>query len=217
MPIFEEVAAALRLVGARHRDIACLEIFGSLARGDQNAGSDVDVLLSFVRRLEPGGFHYFGRLDELAEEMSAAVGGRVDLHDRSGAEQCPNALRRASALNSARVVYGERGEAKLLTEVSREARQALAAVRAGNRRGFFEDILRVIGAVGALSIVGHTLGRLDAPTRERLAARGAPVPLLLSLPARIGEGWQIDGEFLWKTAIESMEPLLAAIGPLSTA
>ena len=105
-PSFEQAAEALRALGARHPDIARLEIFGSVAAGRAQAGSDLDVFLSFVPDKAPRGFAYFGRLDELAEEMRAAVGVPVDLHERASAEECENPLRRESALRGARLVYG---------------------------------------------------------------------------------------------------------------
>ena len=46
---FEKVAARLRIFGKAHPEIACLEVFGSVADGDAGPGSDVDVLVTFHR------------------------------------------------------------------------------------------------------------------------------------------------------------------------
>ena len=105
-PSFEDAAAALRALGARHSDIERLEIFGSVARGEAKEGSDLDVLLAFKEGRRPHGWDCFGRLDDLAEEIRAALGVEVDLHERVSAELCLNAQRRASVLSGARLVYG---------------------------------------------------------------------------------------------------------------
>ena len=105
-PTFEQATEILRALGARHPNIARLEVFGSVAAGRAKPGSDLDVMITFrAGHSKGGGFAYFARLDDLADEMAAAVGVPVDLHTRAGAEQCPNPLRRASMLSGARPAY----------------------------------------------------------------------------------------------------------------
>jgi hypothetical protein len=53
--------------------VKSLSLFGSVARGDANAQSDVDILVEFDR---PTG--YFG-LVQLQEHLEKLLGGRVDL------------------------------------------------------------------------------------------------------------------------------------------
>ena len=105
-PSFERAAAGLRAVGARHPDIARLEIFGSVAAGEAKAGSDLDVLIVFRAGQQPLDAIQPHALLELTDEMVAGLGVPVDLHERLNAERCEDPLRRASVLNGARLVYG---------------------------------------------------------------------------------------------------------------
>jgi len=58
-----------------------LSIFGSVARGDDEPGSDLDVLVEFeVPRRKPLGLVEYGRLED---ELSARAGKKVDLVFRS--------------------------------------------------------------------------------------------------------------------------------------
>lgn len=50
-------------------------LFGSVARGDATAGSDVDVLVD----LQPGGGNELLRVSGIAEELSLMLGRRVDV------------------------------------------------------------------------------------------------------------------------------------------
>lgn len=59
-----------------------VHVFGSVARGDSDADSDVDVLVDFVEH--SGGFAYFGRLEDLRRALSDALGRDVDVVDRAG-------------------------------------------------------------------------------------------------------------------------------------
>lgn len=56
--------------------IASLALFGSVARGEQTEGSDVDLLVDLA---QPMGFAFFDLIDELEQ----LLGGRVDLIERS--------------------------------------------------------------------------------------------------------------------------------------
>jgi uncharacterized protein len=60
--------AELRALGVR-----ALSIFGSVARDEATAGSDVDVLVEFDRPV--GFFHLF----DVQEQLEALLGCRVDL------------------------------------------------------------------------------------------------------------------------------------------
>lgn len=53
--------------------IARLAIFGSVARGEAKAGSDVDVLVEFIGRAD------FDRFMTLKERLESLLGTRVDL------------------------------------------------------------------------------------------------------------------------------------------
>ncbi|MCE9586963.1 MAG: nucleotidyltransferase domain-containing protein [Verrucomicrobia bacterium] len=58
------------------RPVKSLKVFGSVARGESSAGSDLDLLVQF-EEMPPAEYanHYFGLLHELQD----AVGSKVDL------------------------------------------------------------------------------------------------------------------------------------------
>ena len=62
-----------------------VRIFGSVARGEDDADSDVDVLVDMAP--EPTGFAYFGRLDDLRCALSDLLGRRVDVQDSGALRQ----------------------------------------------------------------------------------------------------------------------------------
>jgi predicted nucleotidyltransferase len=61
----------------RQLGVTSLSLFGSTARDEATAGSDVDVAV----RLEPirGGFATFGRLDRIRERLAELLGTPVDV------------------------------------------------------------------------------------------------------------------------------------------
>ncbi len=60
-------------------------LFGSFSRGEENAQSDVDILVeatpAFANRY---GFGAISRIQEIQEELSIALGRSVDLADSTG-------------------------------------------------------------------------------------------------------------------------------------
>lgn len=80
--------------------VARLEVFGSLARGDAQAESDLDVLVTF----KPGakaGLAFVG----LQQELEALFGRPVDLLTRSAVERSPNKYFRRFALRRTEPLY----------------------------------------------------------------------------------------------------------------
>lgn len=57
----------------RENDVAKLEVFGSIARGEASGDSDVDLLVEFSKRKS------LLALVSLERKMSAALGRKVDL------------------------------------------------------------------------------------------------------------------------------------------
>jgi uncharacterized protein len=67
----EAIARALAARGARNP-----RVFGSVARGDAVAESDIDLVVDFDGQ-PPEGFHYFGMIPELQDELAAIAGRPV--------------------------------------------------------------------------------------------------------------------------------------------
>ncbi|HUW79209.1 MAG TPA: nucleotidyltransferase family protein [Candidatus Nanopelagicaceae bacterium] len=79
-------AEEIRRIGARHKASA-IAVFGSVARGEDNPQSDVDLLVDF----EPGAtlFEQF----YLQEELEALLNVHVDVIPRSGLKPRDNRIR----------------------------------------------------------------------------------------------------------------------------
>ena len=72
----EEIRRLLGLHAAGLQEelgIARLAVFGSVARGEASAGSDVDILVEFIGRAD------FDRYMTLKERLESLLGSRVDL------------------------------------------------------------------------------------------------------------------------------------------
>jgi predicted nucleotidyltransferase len=77
----DEALAILRAHQAELRTLGVesLSLFGSMARGDATAVSDVDVTVRLTPEASKGGFAYFGRLDELTRRLREILGCPVDV------------------------------------------------------------------------------------------------------------------------------------------
>jgi len=80
--------------------VARLEAFGSTARGDAGAGSDLDILVTFEPGAAPG-----LAFVELQRDLEALFGGPVDLLTRSAVERSPNKYFRRFALQRTEPLY----------------------------------------------------------------------------------------------------------------
>lgn len=121
--------AVIALVRAAFPDAIALYLFGSSARGDATARSDVDLAVLTEAPLEPV------RRFEAQERVAALLGRDVDLVD----------LRRASAVMRVRVL----ADAAVLFEADRSALQRFEAFALSDyarlneeRRGILEDARR---------------------------------------------------------------------------
>jgi len=56
-----------------------------VARGDSDAGSDVDILVDIAT--DAGGFAYFGLLEDLRRALVSALGCEVDVVDSAGLDR----------------------------------------------------------------------------------------------------------------------------------
>ena len=78
-----------------------LALFGSVLRDDFGPESDVDVLVRF----DPGAPHTLLDIVQMQEELSATLGRKADLVERTAVEQSPNYIRRQAILESAETIY----------------------------------------------------------------------------------------------------------------
>jgi predicted nucleotidyltransferase len=77
----DAIIARLRLHEAEFRrlGVESLSLFGSSARGENTAQSDVDIAVKLDHGRMPTGFHYVGCLEELRERLEATLGLPVDV------------------------------------------------------------------------------------------------------------------------------------------
>lgn len=78
-----------------------LAVFGSAARDELRADSDIDVLITFEDGAEPDLFAF----SRLARELEELLGRRVDVLTRRGVEDSRNPYRREEILGTAETVY----------------------------------------------------------------------------------------------------------------
>ena len=100
-PLLSEVASQLQALGQRH-PIRRLEVFGSVARGDATAASDLDLLVT----LDESRDVTTDELLEMAGEAEELVGRPVDFVIRRSVEQSSNTIAKNQILNSAVCIYG---------------------------------------------------------------------------------------------------------------
>jgi predicted nucleotidyltransferase len=63
----------------RARGVETVTLFGSLARGEATAASDVDLAVRPGPGFSRGGFDHFGKFEALREHLAALLGCDVDL------------------------------------------------------------------------------------------------------------------------------------------
>ncbi len=63
--------------------VEAITLFGSVARGDASGQSDVDLVIRASPAFSTGGYHHFGRLEELRERLAILLRRKVDLLEES--------------------------------------------------------------------------------------------------------------------------------------
>ncbi len=63
----------------RARGVEGITLFGSVARGDAQTHSDVDLAIRPGATFSTGGFDYFGQIEQLRERLVTLLGCEVDL------------------------------------------------------------------------------------------------------------------------------------------
>jgi uncharacterized protein len=92
-------ALADLLVGyCRRKGILRLEVFGSVARGEERRGSDVDLIATFA---EQPGMEFFA----MESELEALLGVPVHLLTAEAVEQMSNPFRKAAIETERRLIY----------------------------------------------------------------------------------------------------------------
>jgi predicted nucleotidyltransferase len=82
----------------REHGITRLEVFGSVARGEERRGSDVDLIATFPK--SPG-LEFFG----LEDELEALLGVPVHLMTAEAVEQMTNPVRKGSISADRRIIH----------------------------------------------------------------------------------------------------------------
>ena len=98
----DDARRRLRGFCERHR-IRRLEVFGSIARGQGSAVSDVDLLVTLDETVPVS----TAELLEMAGEAEELVGAPVDFVLRRSVEQSPNRYAREHILGTAVCIYGD--------------------------------------------------------------------------------------------------------------
>lgn len=93
----DEIARRLAPLCRAH-GITRLEIFGSVARGDAQPGSDVDLVATLTK---PLGFRFYG----LGDDMERVLGVRVHLLSRDQIDTMTNPYYLASIRPDIRIIY----------------------------------------------------------------------------------------------------------------
>ena len=77
----EQIIATLRIhePELKAAGVLSVSVFGSAVRGDAMEESDIDVAVRLAENFSSGGFDYFGRLEELEQQLSRILGCRVDV------------------------------------------------------------------------------------------------------------------------------------------
>jgi hypothetical protein len=73
----DEILRVAAAYGARN-----VRVFGSVARGEADAQSDVDLLVDLTA--DVGGFAYFGLLEDLRQALADVLEREVDVVDSAG-------------------------------------------------------------------------------------------------------------------------------------
>ncbi|MEO5952834.1 MAG: nucleotidyltransferase domain-containing protein [Chloroflexia bacterium] len=76
----DEILRALRShqQQLRAEGVISVSLFGSTARNEPHP-SDVDLAVRLESTFSQGGFHYFGRLEDLELQLSQLLGSKVDV------------------------------------------------------------------------------------------------------------------------------------------
>ena len=106
-PTVGQLRRLLPAVCKKH-GITRVEVFGSVAAGPAEPGSDVDLIVSFPPAQTPS-FRFF----DLVEELESLLGARVDVLTGMGLESIENPILRDAIVANKKLVYAEPGAAEV--------------------------------------------------------------------------------------------------------
>jgi predicted nucleotidyltransferase len=77
----EQIIATLRSheQALKNAGVVRVSLFGSAARDEAGADSDIDIAVRLGEGFSSGGFDYFWRLEQLERRLSEMLGARVDI------------------------------------------------------------------------------------------------------------------------------------------
>jgi predicted nucleotidyltransferase len=99
-PSLDQIRAAVRAV-CENSPVVRVDLFGSVARGAAQTGSDVDLMVEFLPGSEIGLFE----MGALKEDLEESLGCPVDLVSRRAVQQSRNPIRRRGILADQIPVY----------------------------------------------------------------------------------------------------------------
>jgi len=99
-PPLDSIKVAVRAV-CENSNVSRIDLFGSAARGDGHAGSDVDLMVDFLPEIQIGLFE----MGALKEDLEDRLGCRVDLVSRRAVERSRNPIRRNAILSHTIPIY----------------------------------------------------------------------------------------------------------------
>ena len=82
----EDLREVLAVFGQRHPEIVRVELFGSMARGEETPESDVDLVVSFAPNGVPRGLAGYAFFDDLEKELAALLRRPVHLVEQEAVE-----------------------------------------------------------------------------------------------------------------------------------
>ena len=211
VPSVEGVRGPLAAFGRAHPELTRLVLFGSLARGEAHADSDVDVVASFAPGSSPRGMAGFAYLDDLEQTLAVHWGRRVDLIGQGALESAE----RAATMPSLTRYSGTASSSMDLSQRQLDALEPIADH--GRKPAQWVGQWPSLAGLGADWKAGEALRRCVEFIGEAATRLGPPfhpehpeVPWRLAVGRRnrLVQGYDdVDDARLWRTASEDLPEL----------
>ena len=86
LPAIGDLREVLTVFGQKHPEIVRVELFGSVARGEDTPESDVDLVVSFTPNGAPRGMAGYTFLDDMEKEIAVRLRRPVHLVEQEAVE-----------------------------------------------------------------------------------------------------------------------------------